>query len=174
MKRLSFIKKEKGQILIETMVALAMVVIGLLGLLNLLSSSIGLNKVVSDQYVASYLTAEGIEIVKNIVDNNVANSDPYNLGLNPGTYEVDYNSTQLSGASPSSLRNLQFDENGTKKYTYLPTGPDPSATNFKRMITVSLRSGGDELVVQSEINWISRGGAALNVILEDHFYNWRP
>jgi len=116
------IKNQKGQILVEVMVALAMVVIGLLGLLNLLSSSIGMNKVIADQYIASYLASEGIEIIKNIVDNNVAdptNGEGYARGLNPGTsenpsiYEVDYNSQEVSSLS-GSLRYLWFDEENSK------------------------------------------------------------
>jgi hypothetical protein len=169
-------KKESGQILVETMVALTMVTIGLLGLLNLLSSSIGLNKVVSDQYVASYLAAEGIEIVKNIIDNNIAENQAFNAGLAVGTYEVDYNSDQLISASPNSLKYLKFDggNGGSFKYTYNPLGTDYQTTNFTRMITTHQGAlGSDELVVQSKVGWVTRGGGELDVVLEDHFYNWR-
>ncbi|HPW34437.1 MAG TPA: prepilin-type N-terminal cleavage/methylation domain-containing protein [Candidatus Paceibacterota bacterium] len=173
------IKNQKGQILVEVMVALAMVVIGLLGLLNLLSSSIGMNKVIADQYIASYLASEGIEIIKNIVDNNVAdptNGEGYARGLNPGTsenpsiYEVDYNSQEVSSLS-GSLRYLWFDEENSKRYSYLPQG---TQTPFQRKIAISYGAQGlDELVVQSTVSWVTRGGITSSIVLEDHFYNWR-
>lgn len=159
-----------GQILVETMVALAMVTIGLLGMLNLLSSSIGINKVVSDQYVASYLASEGIEIVKNMIDNNVAANLQYNLGLNTGSYQVDYDSNSLLA---DTGRMLQFDggSGGTMKYTYNPKGASPSQTSFRRTIDIS--NQGDEMIVKSTIDWVTRGGSNLEIVLEDHFYNWR-
>jgi hypothetical protein len=164
-------KKESGQILIETMVALTMVTIGLLGMLNLLSSSIGLNKVVSDQYVASYLASEGIEIVKNIIDNNVAVPDSYNIGLSTeGNYLVDYNSDALLTYDDKAL---WFDGGGTMKYTYNPIfNANASLTPFKRVINISYE-GEDLMLVKSTVTWTTRGGGNFNVALEDHFYNWR-
>ncbi len=167
---------KSGQVLVETMVALSMVVIGLLGLLSLLTSSIGLSKVVSDQYVAAYLAAEGIEVVKNIEDSNVANGDPYNLGLNPGSYQVDYNST-ISTIKPFDLSAyLQFDANnpsGVKRYTYSPQGISPTPTPFQRKVDISLASGGYELIVRSTVSWVGRGGSSQSITVEDHFFGWR-
>ena len=167
---------KSGQVLVETMVALSMVVIGLLGLLSLLTYSIGLSKVVSDQYVAAYLAAEGIEVIKNIEDINVANGDPYNLGLTPGSYQVDYNSTASTIKPFDSSAYLQFDVNnptGVKRYTYSPQGINPASTPFQRKVDISLASGGYELIVSSTVSWIERGGGSRSITVEDHFFGWR-
>jgi Tfp pilus assembly protein PilV len=161
-----FLKKETGQILVETMVALSMVVIGLLGLLSLLTYSIGLNKVISDQYVASYLAAEGIEIIKYLIDSNVANGDSYNSGLLTGDYEVDA-SGQIS---PNQNRFIYFD-NQQKVYTY-SQGTDSIQTPFKRKINISY-NGGNEMIVKSTVSWQGRGGSFQEITVEDHFFNWR-
>jgi len=160
-----FLKKENGQILVETMVALSMVVIGLLGLLSLLTYSIGLNKVISDQYVASYLAAEGIEIIKYLIDSNVANGDPYNSGLSAGgDYEVDVGGQ----ISPNQNRFIYFD-NQQKVYTY---SQGPIQTPFKRKINISY-NGENEMIVKSTVNWTTRGGVSQEITVEDHFFNWR-
>lgn len=165
-------KKEKikgfasGQILVESMVALAITVIGLLGLLSLLSNSIGINKVVSDQYVGSYLASEGVEVVKNIIDNNVASGNPFNQGIGYGDYEVGHDST---GLALYQGRKLKFDST-SKRYSY-QAGAD---TPFIRKITISQGiNGQDELVVHSNVTWKTRGGAQNTVDAEDHFFNWR-
>ena len=166
-----------GQILVETMVALAMVVIGLLGFLSLLSYSIGLNKVVADQYVASYLASEGIEIIKNIIDTDVAGgSNSFNTTVNQGNCgdngcQVDYNSVALLSYDGKTLK---FD-NETKRYTY--SANNYSDTPFVRKIIVTQndpRDGLNEMTVQSIVRWTTRGGIQNIVTLEDHFYNWRP
>jgi Tfp pilus assembly protein PilV len=165
---------DSGQIMVETMVALAMVVIGLLGFLSLLSYSIGLNKVVADQYVATYLASEGIEIIKNIEDTNVVNQVEYNtnlVGTNPSYYEVSSQppNVQITSVSAdiSSLHPLKFDST-TKLYSY--TGD--VATPYTRQIKITYPTS-DEMVVQSIVRWTTRGGIQSIVTLEDHFYNWR-
>jgi Tfp pilus assembly protein PilV len=172
-----FIKNKSGQILIETMVALGMVVIGVLGLLSLLSSSIGINKVVSDQYVASYLASEGIEIVKNIIDNNVVENQPFNNGLlncqPPAGCRAQYDDYELSQDNPNEPIKFYSSDNSSDLYRYAyqySTGDD---TSFVRVITVSEGTIEDELVVHSIVNWTTRGGAQSSIDLEDHFYNWR-
>jgi len=160
------------------MVALAMVVIGLLGFLSLLSYSIGLNKVVADQYVASYLASEGIEVIKNIEDNNVAQNlvsqEAYNAYLSAGDYEVSYDTqppdvTLEPVSDVNFLRNLRFDSIA-KRYSYDAT---KDSTPFTRQIKISYPTSEDEMVVQSIVRWTTRGGIRSVVTLEDHFYNWR-
>ncbi|MEK7182766.1 MAG: prepilin-type N-terminal cleavage/methylation domain-containing protein, partial [Patescibacteria group bacterium] len=59
---------ETGQTLVELMIAMSVMSVGLLGVFAVLSQSLGLNRVVANQYVAANLAAEGIEVVKNIAD----------------------------------------------------------------------------------------------------------
>ncbi len=174
---MNLFKENSGQVLVETMVALTMVTIGLLGILSLLSYSIGLNKVISDQYVASYLAAEGIELVKNIIDNNVASGiGAYNSGLSSvGNYTADYKSNFLTPLDVTNSVPLSFDNcsSGTMRYTYSPScGNAAVKTFFYRTINISYYDA-DEMIVKSTIDWTSRGGLTNEIVLEDHFYNWR-
>lgn len=58
----------KGQSLLEVLVALGLAVAAVLGILALVTRATGLNRVTTDQYIASYLASEGIELVRNLFD----------------------------------------------------------------------------------------------------------
>jgi len=161
------LQQRSGQLLIEAMVAISVMVIGLLGIFALLSQSLGLYHVAADQYVAANLAAEGIEVVKNILDANFLKSGmAWNEGLAvDGAYGVNYNSTSLD--SLLTNKNLLFDETN-KVYNYTTGRP----TTFQRIITIKNISP-DEIQVDSEVRWKTRGGLSSKISLEDHFYNWR-
>lgn len=177
----------KGQIILEALVALSVLTFGLLGLMTLLSQSLGLTRQVSDTYTATYLAAEGIEIVKNLLDANIVQGKTENdwadgfktQGFLPESYEVEYDDT-----SPGDFRKLQggnrtpqflrFDP-ATRIYGY-DAGGKP--TPFTRAVSIFFPAGSrggpdDEMIVNSVVRWTSRGRTS-SVALEDHFYNWRP
>lgn len=193
-------KNKKGQLLIETLVALGILTTGFLGILGLLSRSLSLNRVVSEQYQANYLAAEGLEIIKNVVDQNIQNGLGFNEGfkLQGDCFEVVYN--QISASTGILANNGRFkyqdvacpsDTEGTlnsseisvlnfnvdnKFYDYSGSA-NSIATPFKRYIKISCLAGdpscNNEIVADSYVDWISRGGGQFEVHLNDTFYNWR-
>jgi len=166
----SYTNLSRGQLLVEAMVAISIIVSGLLGVMILLSSSLGLNKVVSEQYIAIYLASEGIEVVRNIVDTNVKTGGF--LAWNNGVLNcsagcvISYDDLSLSG--DLSLNPVRFDGN----YYNHTVGED---TNFNRVVTVKDvdSSGNDILEVTSGVSWVGRSGGEFSVTLVDYFYNWR-
>ncbi len=156
--------KQKGYFLVESMVAMTLLVIGFLGILALLSNSIALNRVVSDQFIANYLAMEGVEIVKNIINSNAIQGKPWNENINNGSFEVDYASSQVES---DQKRRLLFDStNG--RYGY----QSGTQTAFTRTIDIEF-IGSDEVRVNSLVKWSGRGGS-FEINLENHFFNWRP
>ncbi len=155
---------KKGQLLIESGVAISILVVGLLGIFGLLSRSLSLNNVVSSQYIASNLAAEGIEVVKNLIDANIIQYKPWNQGFSSGSYEVAFDSLVLAS---NQNRFLLFDSSANT-YNY-QTG---QATPYKRTIQIT-NIGSDEIKVNSIVSWQIHGGS-YSVNLEDHFFNWRP
>jgi len=163
---LSFkIQEDRGQLLIESMIGISIAVVGLLGILGLVSRSTSLNRVVSEQFIASYLAAEGIEIVKNLIDANIIQHKPWNKGFSNGSFEADYLSL---GLTPNQNRFLLFDSTNNL-YGYQSGTP----TSFTRTINIQL-IGSEEIKVNSIVKWKTRGGGQFEVNLEDHFFNWRP
>lgn len=170
-------RNNRGQILIEAMIAISVISLGLLVAFSLLSNSLAISKVASNQYVGTYLAAEGIEVVKNIIDTNVQtggmawNANLVN-GSGPYSFAVEYDSAEPDVADLG--KPLLFDPS-TDLYNY-ETG-DP--TDFVRTVTVTeigssppLVNQGDELQVDSTVTWTDEGGLKDSVTLEDDFYNW--
>jgi len=154
-----------GQVLIEVLVAVSVLTAGFLGVMTLLSRALSLNRVVADNYVGTYLAAEGVEIAKNILDANLLQGRPWNDGFADGTYEIDYASDRLE---TNRNRTLAFDP-AEGLYSYVGSNP----TSFRRVVGVSLL-GQNQVQVNSEVTWITRGGGTFTANVEDRFFNWRP
>lgn len=169
----------QGQVLLEALVALSALTVGFLGVLGLISQSISLNRVIADNHVATYLAAEGVEVIKNLIDHNVflaagGGATAWNQGFADGCYEVDYQTLtlppQVGCNSISLLNNIRLDTN-TGLYDYTAGGASVVITPFKRYIRVT-KIGGDELQVVSTVWWTTRGGGTFTADIETRFFNW--
>ena len=159
----------RGQTLIEALVALSIIVLGIVGVFALLNQALTINRGITDRYIASYLTAEGIEIIKNVIDTNHLQGLSWNSNLAAGEYEAAYDSV---GVSPNENRFLGRDS-VSELYNY--SGSE--VTNFKRRIVLSYPdcpgvSCEDHLKVESFVSGVIAGGGGIEVDAEDHFFNW--
>lgn len=154
-----------GYILVESLIAITIVVVGLLGIFSLLSRSLSLNRVVADRFVAAYLAAEGIELAKNIIDNNILAGRPWNAGLSSGEYEADFYDEALQ---VNQARVLHFDS-VTGAYGYR----EPTPTLIRRVITTLVSPDGNRITVGSRVTWTTRGGGKFSIHLEEHLFRWR-
>ncbi|MFH1161908.1 MAG: hypothetical protein V1696_01345 [Candidatus Jorgensenbacteria bacterium] len=159
------IGKREGSFLVEAIVALSLVVTGILGIIVLLTRSIGLTANVSQRAVATYLAAEGIEITKNIIDIEIAK--PAGSGWSfvsglPSSFAVEHDSS----APDVGRAGLPLHFSGGL-YSYDPSG---ALTPFRRVMTAT--STGDEVQVSSVVTWSIKGKPE-SVNLEDRFWNWR-
>lgn len=105
------IRNKDGISIIELMISVSAVIVAVLGILTLVSKSLGLNRVNADSHVGAYLAAEGIEVVKNFYDRSyllVHQNGSGNFygwgsgvagGIPAGLYLVDYNDTSLNAIS---------------------------------------------------------------------------
>ncbi len=158
------LESRSGQLLVESLIAVSLLVIGLFGIFSLLSRSLSLNRLAADSYVATYLAAEGIEVARNILDANAIQKKAWNDGFSNGDYEVEYNSVSLT---PNQDRFLAFSPT-TDLYSYSGN----LKTRFKRVVRIFLVSS-NEIRVNSIVNWTTLGSGSYQVNLEDHFMNWR-
>lgn len=159
----AFFTLREGQLLVESLIAVSVLVVGFLGIFSLLSRSISLNRVIADNYTGTYLAAEGIEVARNIVDSNVIQKRPWNAGFANGNYEVEYDDIFLV---PNQDRFLSFNS-ANNTYGYSGNAP----TSFKRLIKTFLVSK-NEIQVNSIVSWQTLGGGSFRIDLEDHFFNW--
>jgi len=153
-----------GFTLLETIVAAGVIVVGLVSSLTLINNSLVLSFSFQDRLIAANLAAEGIEVVRNIRDNNWLQSLSWDNGLSNGNYNVSYSSLSLIPYSDVPLR-LNF-SNGIYDYS---SGSDQ--TIFKRIISITNLSA-YEMRVVSTVNW-QRRNRSYSITVEDHLFNWK-
>ncbi|MFA6407639.1 MAG: hypothetical protein WCV80_02965 [Candidatus Paceibacterota bacterium] len=160
-----------GQMLMEAIIGISVALMGLLGVLTLLTRSLSYNHDLEKRLAATYLAAEGIELVHAKIDENYMKGVNWDSDIVSENYQGDYRSAALTpyvvgNAIPLSL------ENGV----YVQKNPVTSITPFTRKITITVNSINgklDEIAVRSQVDWVSKKGPE-PTILEDHFYNWKP
>lgn len=152
-----------GFTLIETMVAVSIVVIGLVSALTLITNSLFYVSNINDRLIAAYLTAEGLEIVKNIRDNNWIQGFQWDHRLNDRDYQASYDSTNLSPYRGDPL----LLDNSSGLYNY-SSGAD---TPYIRKISIAHLSS-YEIRVISTVTW-QRRGKTYSSSAENHLFNWK-
>ncbi len=170
-------RKNDGQILIEVIVALSVVVVAFSGALSLLGTSVGLTRTISNQYIGTYLAAEGVEIVKNIIDENYfsgggspSGSRAWNQGIHvTGDYYPDFTTT-ADTAHASMLRDpddpLKYDDSDMR-YSY------GAGIDTKIWREVHIQNESDAIVVRSTVRWEGKGGTFEAEVSDRFTYWWR-
>jgi len=156
------LKAGPGFTLLETIIAISILSIGVLGVVGLITTSTRALGITKNQAIAANLAQEGVEIVRSVRDTNWIEGEQYNEGLEPGEYCVDYLSMQLDACGDFNLR-------------WDGTGYSHSAgenTPFERRIQI-INSTDEQAVifleVQSTVSW----GDSHSINITSHLYDWR-
>ena len=169
-------KKIKGQVLNEALIAMGIITVGVLGMAGFLSKAVAEGRYISNQTTAVNLAAEGIEIAKNILDGNaLSGPGAWNEGIeDEGFYEVDYSSEDLGepvlgGGSENKLKYLKKRTvSGMDFYGY--SGGDE--TGFKRSVEIENITE-SQIRATSTVYWRARGTLLNEISLTSDFYYWR-
>lgn len=162
-------KERSGSLMIESMVATSLIVIGILGIMSLLARSANISHSTTHGLQATYLAAEGIEVIKNILDADIANSargTVWGTSVKNGTYCVYYDTTPQTLTPCSGSGGVVYDPTSGFYVAPLPFQP----AYFLRKVTVT--AAGSVFSVTSEVDW-TEGGKNQSVILQDIFQDWR-
>ncbi len=161
---------KKGFTLLEVMIAILVIMVGTVGVINVLQATTSSVSVSSSRLQAVYLAQEGLEIVRNVRDANwlEARTVPtsWSEGLGTGEWEADYLSQSLFDDYDGDFLNI--DANGF--YSYSPG----TQTGFKRKITVNADPNPliEKINVRVEVFWTNRG-EQLSFSAEENLYNLR-
>lgn len=158
-----FPSSSAGFTLLETIIATGVIVIGLISALTLITNTLFYVSNISDRLIAVNLVEEGIEVVRNIRDENWLRNLTWNSGLNDGSYQVAYNSTSLLPYMGSPF--LFNSTTGLYNYT------SGSATNYVRQISITNLSS-YEIRVISTVTW-KRRSVTYTSSAESHLFNWK-
>ncbi len=156
-------KSQKGFTLAESVIAITLIIIGIVGVLNLVNRSAGFANIASNRLIAANLGQEAIEIVRNVRDSNWVNQKNWNaelIGFCDGVFQLDYN----QGLKCDTNSFLLFDEESGYNYS------EGRETIYKRKVEIT-EINNSELRVKAIVSWQTRGGD-FEIVVEDHLYNW--
>ncbi len=173
-------KKQDAFTLVETLVAITVLVTAVVAPLTISASSLFQARHSRDQIVATYLAQESIEMVRYIRDRNLMRSL---AGINADWLEFlprdrwfapDWDTAQDG--------NLQVcnNVNDPKSCPYLyysgAYSLNQSAgtqSRFKRAVRITVNSGfPDEILIESRVFWISGTSGERSVDIKTRLYNW--
>lgn len=156
-----------GYTLIEVVVAIFVIGVALVPAFYLLNSDVGAANYVKNSYIASTLTQEAMEVVRNIRDNDWHAGLGFGASLPDGSYRVQWNSTSL--LSLAGNPKLLKDANGIYSYD------SGVSTLFTRTVDISTPASGPIVIekkVVVTVNWLERGQSR-SFSAEEHLFNWK-
>lgn len=150
-----------GFSLVEIVIAISVMTIGIVGAYAVMPTMFRNQAINLDEFAASQLAHEGMELVRNLRDNNWLALQDWKTGLLGCSIgcEIDYND---AGLSSFQNRFLLVDTNGF--YNYESGQP----SKFKRKIII--QEQGNALNVKVQLLWAGKGSP---FEVEENFYDWR-
>lgn len=165
-----------GFTLIETLVAITILLVAVVGPISLIGDSIRKMYYARDETLAINLAQEGIEMVRQVRDTNMLSGSAWLTNLADGTYMIDAG-TFMTGAPNTFV--VYCGGACAPQPIYLDTttglyrqGTAFSPTRFSRIVTIS--SAGlpaNERQVTSTVTWLT-GGSTGSVSVSEYIFSW--
>jgi hypothetical protein len=164
-----------GQSLIEVIVAITALTVSFLGISALLSQSLALNRVTTNELTATYLASEGIEVTKNLIDHDVY-AQGYTQATGWGTcFPMREDLDKIDDETDSCSAFTSFTGSGAPLLydadTHLYGYEEGTPTGFTREIKIVPLSP-YEIQVDAIVRWLGLGGGSQEIDLQDDFYAW--
>lgn len=155
--------KNRGFTLIETIVAIFLLTVGVVGSFSLMQRVTSFASITASQFTATYLAQEGIETIRNIRDSNYLKRQVWDADIGAGSdFRLDYRSQVFPDATCGNY----LRHNGS-----FYTCSVDSNSKFQRQITVEKPSLG-KMVVSVAVTWSERGNEH-QVLAQTELYDWR-
>lgn len=156
-------KLKNGFSIVEAIVSIFILSIALSATMRTLVQNSNDANLIKNSFIASGLAQEGMEVVRNLRDNEWSLNAAWGSIILDGTWSVQWDSMSLEANSNVFLKK---DNNGFHNYS---SGID---TLFKRSIVISSPNPGIEKKIVTTVSWTERGNPK-SLIVEEHLYNWR-
>jgi len=194
------IKTTEGFTLIETFVAITVLVIALAGPFTLVMKSLAVSKITKGQITAMYLAQEAIEYVRNIRDENILMGNYWLTDLNgrkvrfPITNPIQYyNDSTSDCVSPDGSKKCIVDapyrrtvtrclgvcpplkfNSISKLYGYNVSADPDDISVFTRTVEIDEIVSNIEVVVTVTMEWQGQDDPGLRTfVMQEHLLNWQ-
>lgn len=172
------LKRQRGIGILEVVVAVYFLTFGILGLASLMLKSLQANKVTFNMMTASQLAQEGVEIVRQVRDNNWKTGANWKTGtaamsatdiVQDGAYRVDYASAindagyDVDTVDDAAAR-LYIDASGRYQHAVSAV-----TTPYNRIIQV--QDNGGNVRVTATVRWRD-GTGTHDYVSETILYDW--
>ncbi len=186
---------KRGITLVETIVAVTVLVTAIAGPLTLAAASLRASRDARNNLIATHLAEEAIEVVHNIRDNNITNypAGSWLTNVVPNCTATEcivditkqdasfvWASDALAPCSPcSGVDTLYYNPStGLYRQSANPLGSPWEATPFHRVVRVT---GVDDAAnplrqarVSASVKYLGYGNVEKSITIEDDLYNWFP
>lgn len=175
----------RGFTLVETLVAISVLVIAIIGPLYAVHKSVMASYAARDQLIATALAQEGVEYVRFIRDGNYLESFPNpptawldglqacissnGCVIDPNQGSVSACATSSGGGCPALRRN-EAATAGTPKLYLQTTNSAYTPTRFTRKVVITTISP-TEVAVDVTVSW-STQRVPYSITVSEHLYNW--
>jgi len=168
---------KKGFTIIETLVAIAILIAAVLGAMTAVQAGLSSYIFSKDQVIAFYLAQEGFEQIRNIRDENRLNNRNWLTGLAVNSSDPCYfgqactvspveSSAAIRCSSPGACPKVR-QNTSTGFYGYDLSWPE---TNFRREISISSVNN-DEVAVTVTVSW-NKGVVNRQFKARENLLNW--
>lgn len=146
-------RKQKGFSLIELLISFSILSLGIMAVFILMSKNVEYSRFSKDQILASQLAQEGIELLRNLKDNDTEFNDKYESG----EYIIDKNKFEINTDPDIFKLYLKYEE-GNKFYVHDKDDSEPS--KFFRKVDLVVRNDTDGKKIIEErimVSWNDKG-----------------
>ncbi len=171
------IKKNYNQFglsILELMISIMVIAMGLVSVLSLITQNLQAQYINKNVLIASQLTQECFELVRNVRDQNkLLYGYSWDRDIvNDGTYIIDYTGRSSINSAVNSIADnaakLYLNANGF--YTHTITA---SSTPFSRLVTIRNYPGYTNFLdLECKVRWQERGRNH-DYLAETYLYDWR-
>ncbi|MBI3459054.1 prepilin-type N-terminal cleavage/methylation domain-containing protein [Candidatus Azambacteria bacterium] len=167
------LQANSGFTLLEVIISISILTTGVIATIAFMNSELQQISYLKNKIIAINLAQEGIELVRNVRDNNLLNSKSFNVWIDgnanncssPCSYEIDYDDPKLSSSLDTKLK---IDSNGFYQYN---NGSDSIFTRKITITDISTNIGTGAVInvrVESEVSFGDK-----KVKLETILYDWK-
>lgn len=156
----------KGFTIVEALIAIAILLTAVVGPISLIGDATHRLYYSRDRLIALNLAQEGIEVVRQKRDSNMLGLVAWDTGITAGNYLISAtSSTPIVSTAQTTPQTVYMDSYGF----YTQNGG--TATQFKRIVNMSVVTAGTEMKASSTVTWTT-GGQAGTVTVSEYLYKW--